>query len=1145
MPITSVSQPFIEFLRGVVGFDAYCPITIGTEVHAMGGYMRLKLILTAFCVAGFFSGISNGQATGTLSGRVTDTARQPIAGATVTATNTSTNGQQITSTNRDGVYVFPQLPPAEYRVRVESSGFKASETEGTTVSVAGAITRNIQLEIAGPQEIVTVESESDLVEKDSGAVGTLIDRNFVSSLPLNGRSFQTLIELTPGVVLAPSSIQNSGQFSVNGNRLNSNYFTVDGVGANVGTSTNAQFYQQAGGTLPAFTITGGTNGLASVEAVQEFRVQTSSYAAEFGRQPGGQISIVTRSGGNKFNGSVYNYFRNEAMDANDWFDNRDGRARRKLRQNNFGGAIGGRLFLPWFGESPKPLWDGRDRSFFFFSYEGLRLVQPQTNVLIARVPSLAARNTAPEPFRQVLRAFPLPNAPAVAGDPADTERYISALSYPTEQDAVSLRLDHQISNKISIFGRLNDAPSSSQFRSFPSQENAFQSNLRTLTIGSAWVISSNVSNDLRVNFSRNRGLFEFKGIEVDGSVLPNESLLFPAIYPKTTSAVSLQLSTGSGNISSANLTQGKTLGTQQRQLNIVENLSIVKGNHLLKFGADLRRLTPGSDTRQVSVSYVWNTVASRASGVPTSISIQAFQPVTDFYVDNYSFYAQDTWKSSRRLTLTMGMRFELNPPLSGDKLPYQINGLDNPLTATLAPPNTRQWETEYNNFAPRIGVAYTLSERRNFVLRGGYGIFYDLNTGTALRGYSSFPYNTSRNITNPAQLRFPANPADLFLPAFLDASPPPYNSNFFVFDRNLKLPYSHQWNVSVEKGLGASQSITLSYVGSLGRKLLRAEQRRNFNAAYVADRYCPAGQPNLPAFCSPPQPIIEINPAIFGPANLTSGPLAAGSFVSVTRNGTSSEYQALQAQFQRRLSKGFQATASYTYSRSFDDVSDETFTGIPISEQILKLERGRSNFDVPHNFTAAFTYDVPTFSSNPFAKAVLGGWSIDTIARLRSGLPFSVITQSFDVFNVGTSRRVDIVSGQAIWLTDATVPGGKRLNPAAFAQPPAGRQGTLERNSLRSFSVSQFDLSLRRQIGIGERARLSLRAEAFNVFNNPNFNTPASSFGIAGFGVSTAMLGRGLSGNTSSTQTSPSAGFNSLYQIGGSRSLQLSARLSF
>ncbi|NJM52354.1 MAG: Plug domain-containing protein [Blastocatellia bacterium] len=216
--------------------------------------------------------------------------------------------------------------------------------EDVTLNVGANTTLNFRLSVGKIEETVNVEaSESELVERDSAAVGTLVTRKFIENLPLNGRSFQTLIELTPGVNLVPTTTQSTGQFSVNGQRSNANYFTVDGVSANIGTGTNFQFYQQAAGSLPGLSIFGGTNTLASVDAVQEFRVQTSTYDAEFGRQPGGQISLVTRSGSNSYNGSLFNYFRNEALDANDWFENRAGRNRRALRQNNYGGTFGGRI----------------------------------------------------------------------------------------------------------------------------------------------------------------------------------------------------------------------------------------------------------------------------------------------------------------------------------------------------------------------------------------------------------------------------------------------------------------------------------------------------------------------------------------------------------------------------------------------------------------------------------------------------------------------------------------------------------------------------------------------------------------------------------------------------------------------------------
>lgn len=1087
--------------------------------------------------------------TATLSGRVFDVNGASVAGATITLINTATNANITVTSNNNGFYILPELIPATYRIEVGKNGFQSSVRENVTLNIGANTTINFTLSVGKIEEKVTVDaSETELVERDSAAVGTLVTRKFIENLPLNGRSFQTLIELTPGVNLVPTTTQSTGQFSVNGQRSNANYFTVDGVSANIGTGTNFQFYQQAAGSLPGLSIFGGTNTLASVDAVQEFRVQTSTYDAEFGRQPGGQISLVTRSGSNDYNGSLFNYFRNEKLDANDWFENRANRNRRALRQNNYGGTFGGRIKLPRFGEGKPLFYDGKDRSFFFVSFEELRLKQPQTNVLLARVPSVAARNAATGVFKQILEAFPLPNSPFVAGDPADTERYVAALSYPSKVDALSFRIDQKITDKFNLFGRFNDAPSSQRFRAFPSQNNTYENNIQTLTVGSTQTFSSRLINDLRVNYSFTRGLFLFEGIEVDGSKLPDPSLLFPSFAPPENASVSIQLGTGGSNISSANLTQGKTIGTKQRQWNIVNNLTAVVGNHELKFGVDYRRLTPKVDSRALGITYTFSTTTARATGIPNSIGVQALAPITDFKVENFSAFAQNTWRINQRITLTGGLRWELNPPLSGERLPFQIQGIDNLLTATLAPAGTRQWKTEYTNFAPRVGVALTVSEKQNLVLRAGYGLYYDLGTGTALRGYTSYPYNSNKTITNPAQLRFPANEIDLQPLPFLDASPPPYSSNFFFFDPNLKLPRTQQWNVSMEKGFGNNQSLTVSYVGAAGHELLRNEQVQNFSSGFVRARFCTPTPNPLPTFCTPtaaPPPIIQINPAIFGPSPaLLNDPnqILNGSAVSITRNGATSDYHALQTQFQSRFMKGLQAVLSYTWAKAIDDVSDETITGIPLQNAAVGLERGPANFDVRHNFVAAISYDLPTWKANGLTKAIFGNWAVDSIIRARTGLPFSVISQNFDPLNIGTTRRVNLLGGVPIWLDDANAPGGKKLNPNAFSAPQLGFQGTLGRNSLRSFNHQQVDLSIRRNFNLGEKTRIQFRGEAFNVFNTPNFGFPAASFGFAGFGEATSMLGRSLSGTSS---TSPSNGFNSLYQVGGARSLQFSLKFLF
>ncbi len=1001
----------------------------------------------------------------TLTGRVADANGGRIAGAQVQVTNAATNATFTVTTSGEGFYVLPELAPGVYQMTVKKDGFQTAIRKNVVLNTGDRAAEDFTLLAGSVQESVNVEGRSTLIERDSPAVSTVVDRQFVENLPLNGRSFQTLLELTPGVTLVKSSIFSTGQFSVNGQRTNANNFMVDGVSANFGASLTAQAFQQNAGTLPALSVLGGFNNLASVDALQEFRVQTSSYGAEFGRTPGAQVSIVTRSGGNQYTWSLFNYFRNEALDAADFFDKIGRLPKRKLRQNDFGGVLGGPLQLPrkWFG----PLgYDGRDKTFFFFSYEGLRLTQPQAGIFRARVPSMAAREAAAEPFKSILNAFPLPNSPRVAadGDPADTERYVAGLSYPTELDTVSVRVDQRFSSNFSVFGRYADSPSKQRFRSFPSQENQFKKMTRFLTAGATWTISPRLVSDTRFNYSTDRGAFDFAGVAVDGAILPPDSLLFPSFAPRLSTAVSVQTAGfGPNGVTAGNLTQGKTLGAKQRQINVVENLTFVAGSHELKLGADYRLLRPIQETRSLSVSYAFATEASRRAGTPTSILVQAFAPVTDFYAHNFSAFAQDTWRLSKRLTLTCGLRYEVNPPLSGDRLPYQIDGLDNPLTATIAKPGTPQWETTWDNFAPRVGFGLTLSEKNSLVLRGGFGIYYDTGQGTALRGYSSFPYNVFKTISAPAQLRFPANEADLQPPPYLDRAAPPYSSSFFVFDRNLKLPYTRQWSLTVEKGLGRSQAVSVGYVGAQGR----------------------------------------------------------------------------------RLSRGLQALASYTYAKSLDDVSDETITGIPFSPQIFALERGPSDFDIRHTFVAAVTYDLPTFKNvRPF-KAVFGDWSVDAIGRYRSAQPFSAITQVVDPLNVGSTRRLDVKPGVPIYLDDPAAPGGKRLNPAAFAVPAAGKQGTLGRNALRGFGAHQIDLSLRRQFGLTEWLRVQFRAEFFNVFNHPSFAEPAGAFGTATFGSAQSMLGRSLSGNTGATQTSPSSGFNSLYQIGGPRSIQFSLKLLY
>ncbi len=426
-----------------------------------------------------------------------------------------------------------------------------------------------------------------------------------------------------------------------------------------------------------------------------------------------------------------------------------------------------------------------------------------------------------------------------------------------------------------------------------------------------------------------------------------------------------------------------------------------------------------------------------------------------------------------------------------------MTGLDNLQTLTLAPRGTELYATTYNNFAPRIGISYQLFQRpgRETVIRGGFGIFYDLGYGAIAQAFTGIPY--TRTLTLPAGTAFPLSPALTVRPPLTFA--PPY-ALVRGSEPDLKLPRTYQWNVALDQSLGASQKFSASYIGAAGRDLLRQEL---------------------------------ITGSILNPAFTQ---------LNITRNNARSDYHALQLQYVRRLSRGLQALASYTWSKSLDNSSGDSLLAVASELIDPEVDRGPSDFDVRHSYSAAVTYNLPTPSKSSLGKAILGNWSIDMIVRGRSALPVNVVA-GFPTPRVlgATGARPDLVPGVPIYLDDPLVAGGRRINRAAFSTASipkdAGgthlRQGTLGRNAQRGFSAFQPDLSLRRQFGLTERISLQFKAELFNIFNHPNFANPVITLSSGTFGQSTQMLGRGL------------GGLSPLYQLGGPRSTQFALRLSF
>jgi len=1008
--------------------------------------------------------------TATLSGTVVDERDALVPAVKITLTNADTALQRKVATNGEGYFSSTLLPPGRYTVSAQLQGFTTAEVQNLKLNVGDQLAIRIQLKAGSISESIIVEG-APMVQTESAAIGTVIDRQFVENLPLNGRSFHALIELTPGTVLTKSTYAEQGQFSVNGQRNNANYFMIDGVSANIGIGGGLSLVGTAGGTVPAFTALGTTSNLVSVDALQEFRIQTSTYAAEFGRTPGAQVALVTRAGTNKFHGTLFNYFRNDAMDANDWFANSRGLKKPPLRQNDFGGVFGGPIF--------------RNQTFFFFSYEGLRLRLPQVG--ISQVPSVSTRKSALPQMQPFLNAFPIPNGRDLAGGFAE---FSASYSDPSNLDATSIRVDHTLGPRLTLFGRYNRAPSKSIFRDSGLSLNNFGINsyhIQTLTVGLTQAITPAVTNDVRVNYSRTSAGLSLLLNELGGAVPPPDSVVFPSFTSARDAFFQLSLP-GSAYL------LGKNADNLQRQINVVDGLSALVGTHQLKFGIDYRRLAPILDTNaysQIVGFFDINQAKTATAGFAfISAGIGRLFPV----FTNFSTYVQDTWRATRRLTLIYGLRWELNPPpkeKNGNE-PFTVIGLDNPATMTLAPKGTPLWKTSYNNFAPRLGVAYQLFQAKGLetVVRGGIGIFNDLGTGPAGRAIGTSPFTASKTLLD---VPFPLTSEQAASPAF--SSGPPY-ANIFVLDPNLKLPRTYQWNVSIEQSLGSDQAISLSYVAAVGRDLLRMEVLR---------------LANLP------------NP------NFTR--------VVVERNAATSDYHALQLKFQRRFSHGLQSLASYTWSHSIDSASTESGFNVPAAKITPNLNRGSSDFDVRHSFSGALTYDLPLPDSKAAITAFFSDWSVDAMFRARSATPVDVI-MSRQLFGIPQVNRPDLVPGIPLYVNDPSVAGGKRINRAAFSAAPLGQQGNLGRNSLRGFSASQLDLALRRKFNLRERFNLQFRADFFNVFNHPNFADPNRFFDqVSFFGQSLQTLGQSL--------TEQGGGLSPLYQIGGPRSIQLALRLQF
>jgi hypothetical protein len=1137
------------------------------------------------------------QESASVSGRVTDGTASAVPGAEVEIKDVDTGFSQTTKTNGDGFYSFPALKPGRYLMTVRKQSFEIVSVTGIILNVQEKVSHSFVLKVGSVAETVTVTAQTNHVNTTDGTVSTVIEREMVENMPLNGRSFQSLLELTPGInpaVPGPvnGGVNQQGQFTVNGQRGDANYFTVDGVSANTGSSAGNFIGQGGSGSLPGTTALGGFNSLVSIDALQEFRVSTSSFAPENGRTPGGQVSLVTRSGTNSFHGDVFDYLRNTAFNANDWFLNSANKPRSAEHQNDFGGVFGGPVV--------------KDKLFFFLSYEGLRLTNPQPALIEtftsnARTQAASAANGTSGYtgyMAQILNAYPLPDGnPAttcvrdpmsVLGISGCTAPFTGAFPNTSQVDSGSARIDYALNTKMTLFGRYVHAPSSTFANGSSSSINGTGV---TLDSDSGTIGLTSINSDLRFNYSHSTLLLTQPAPSFTG----NLSTLFPAGFAQPTgySLSNMQLSFQFlGVVPQLNIAQ-TAVDSAQGQFDLVDTLSMVKGAHTLKFGGDFRLTDPNLNVAPYSLNAIfYQSFGSPScnSGPPVfppppsppqficgkaSSTIIQRNSVQDFRFQNWSFFFQDAWKIAPRLTLTYGARYEVNPP------PYSTNGkpffaLTNwdPVQCStvpaslppgttfcnvgIAPLGTAPYPTTWTNVAPRIGVAYQLSQNPNWsrVLRAGFGIFYD--TGSDAAAGTAGPFSPVTSFPPPGfpqSLQFPVSSANaqyVTPPAVqTNIGPTPdsqYNNAAFAVVPDLKLPRTYEFNASIQQAVGSNQSFTLSYIGALGRDLIG----------------------DVPIF-----PINLLN----GMLTIPVSPTFKNNLV-VYGNYATSDYHALQGLFQRQFSHGLGATGSYTWSHSIDDASNFNPGRTTAAVFPLSIFRSSSDFDIRQTFTASLVYDIPTpFKDSKIASAILGHWSVDPIYHFQTSPPVDVFYSSnFDGNLLGYSRP-SFVTGIPLYVYGAQYPGGKAFNsaplinfdngtgvfpypqcmPSPDSSTPVGAgpfcqsnatpvspghvmtAPSIGRNFLRGFPLQQLDLDFHRDLPFGERVHIRFEGDFFNVFNHPNFASPNNIITGQDFGRSTAMLSSSFGTGNAAT----GGGYNSLYSVGGPRSVQLALKILF
>jgi hypothetical protein len=1103
--------------------------------HKSIAFLSALCLLALFCV----SAPAQSQTSGRISGTVKDEQGAAIPGAEVAVTNQATGEERKVMTDADGNYFVPLLPPGAYTLSVTASGFKRSIAEDIKVTITETSTINPTLSVGAVQESVTVNAAPPLVQTEGSQLGRVVDTRAVAELPLATRNFTQILSLSPGAATyLPDNTavgRNSQNISVNGARVTNNNFQINGIDANsMGTNS-----------APSLSV-------PAPETIQEFKVQTSLYDATFGRSGGGNIQAVTKSGANDFHGGAYEYFRNEKLNANNPFLKATNVARPILRRNVFGGLIGGPI--------------KKDKAFFFASYQGTRerngasvINSLSTNVLVdpkltkdRSAATLQATYGVPvNPVALALLNTKLANGQYLIPTPTASDgTYTGSTPSIFDENQFNANIDYRFSDRNTLSGKFfySNAPQTLTLPSFlgggpnvPGYGNFQQNNNRLLSLQYVHIFSPTVFNELRAGYNF---------IRVDA--FPQEPVNDSNVGINRSNA---NIFPGLGLIRINPASNGVVIGTSATidvkavapSTTLADTLSITKGKHNIRTGGEYRY-----NENNYVLNFFTRGQIDFASftafllGAPTFSVFGSGIGNRSLRASDYNLFVQDDWKFNRKLTLNLGLRYELDLP------PYDTRGriatFDPSLYvlrpaiggAAIGPPIggyvqagnvISQYDVasipnvgkrvvnsiDPNNFAPRVGFAYSPLESGRLVLRGGYGIFYSrtsfqyltLNViapPTYVFGVSVLPPISNPFFPAPTQSQFPTLVPGVALSGTL-------------FDRNIRTPYLQQYNLNAQYEVFKDYLLEVAYVGTHGVNLFRQ----------IAINQAPL----VPTGGSITNPVTGAVITTNTAANAgLRAPFQGASINGFFQNQSTaqSNYNSLQVSLSKRFSRGLQFLASYTLAKSIDNASGQgggagiggvvNPGGVGETSAILgnqhsnRANRGLSDFDRKHRFVFSALYDMPLpkFAGDSKAgKLLLGNWQLGTIVSSMSGLPIDIVDTAAGSFYGLSGGSAPLARPNLVGDPFSNVPAGYFFNPFAFARPfvaagasipssggtaTAGALGTdignVGRNILRGPHQNNVDFSVIKRFRVSESKSLEFRSEFFNLFNTVNFANPIS-----------------------------------------------------